>query len=372
MRFRYAAVVMAVALVPGELLRSVLAGSASALFEALPFLVLAAALRRLLPPGAVAFAGCGCTPGPSARSLPAAAALWLSFGPVVALSRVLAACALARLTGPRARRSSECGHSNGANLLTELNTLVPAALGAGLLASVGSWEPARVAPWLQFAGGALVGSLAAPCGLATAALATSLHARAPLAAAGLLCTAGIADIRAFVGLSDVPADDALAYAALAIASTAIGLHRGAGFVHPTLGAALLPCAAIAIGAALRFRKRSAAALRIAPAIMLAGAFAGSPPPQYHANETTMAGLFAGERLTFTGTLSNREVLVRYAIACCRADAMPVAVRCTRRLAFADATWLRVDGTVVQRNGQFLLDVAGARRIAAPADPFVYR
>jgi hypothetical protein len=51
MRFRYAVtVIAAVAVAPGDVVRSVLAGAASALFEALPFLVLAMALRRLLPP----------------------------------------------------------------------------------------------------------------------------------------------------------------------------------------------------------------------------------------------------------------------------------------------------------------------------------
>jgi hypothetical protein len=373
MRFRYAvAVIAAVAVVPGDVVRSVLAGAASALFEALPFLVLAMGLRRLLPLAAIAFAGCGCTPGPSARSIPAAAALWLSFGPSVALTRLLAGCAVARLTYERQPRSGVCGHSNGGNLLAELNALVPAALAAGLLQCLGSWEPARVAPWLQFAGGALIGAVTAPCGLATAALATSLHVRAPVAAAGLLCTAGVFDLRSFARRSRAAADDALAYAALAVASIALGLHRGAGFVHPVLGVTLLPCAAISVVAMMRFRKHTAIAVRIAPAIMLAGAFAGSPPPQYRATETTMAGLFAGEQLTFTGTLSNRDVLVRYAITCCRADAMPVAVRCTRKLPFADTTWVRVNGTVVERNGAFLLDVSDARQIATPTDPFVYR
>jgi hypothetical protein len=373
MRFPYAiAIIAAVAVVPGDVVRSVLAGTASALFEALPFLVLAMALRRLLPPAAIAFAGCGCTPGPSARSIPAAAALWLSFGPGVAIARLFAGCAVARLADERQRRPGVCGHSNGANLLSELNALVPAALAAGLLQCLGSWEPTRVAPWLQIAGGALIGAVSAPCGLATAALATSLHARAPLAAAGLLCTAGVVDVRSFAPRPGAAVDDALAYAALAVASITIGLHRGAGFVHPVLGVTLLPCAGISIVAMMRFRKHAAIAARIAPAIMLAGAFAGSLPPQYRATETTMAGLFAGERLTFTGTVSNRDVLVRYAITCCRADAMPVALRCTRKLPFADMTWLRADGTVVERDGAFLLEVSGARQIATPADPFVYR
>lgn len=373
MRFRYAACIVAiVAIVPAEVVRSVLAGAASALFEALPFVVLTAGLRRLLPPAAVAFAGCGCTPGPSARSVPAAVAMWFSFGPVVALARLVAACAVGTITDARIRRAGDGGHSHGSNLLAELSALVPAAVAAGLLQCLGSWEPQHVAPWLQCIGGALAGAIAAPCGLAIAALAAALHPHAPAAAAGLLCTAGIVNLRSFARARNAAENDALGLAVLAVASIALGLHRGAGFVRPAFGVALLPCAAIAAVATVRFRKQRADALRIAPLIMLAGAFAGSPLPPYLATETTMAGLFAGERLSFTGTVSNRAVVVRYAITCCRADAMPVAVRCTRTLPFADSTWVRVDGTIVERNGALLLAVSGVQRIAAPTDPFVYR
>ncbi|MGC1380703.1 MAG: hypothetical protein WA814_06725, partial [Candidatus Baltobacteraceae bacterium] len=61
-----------------ESLRSALAASASALFEATPFVfagVLLAHVHRRHG-SAVAYLGCGCGNGPSARSLPAAAATW--------------------------------------------------------------------------------------------------------------------------------------------------------------------------------------------------------------------------------------------------------------------------------------------------------
>jgi hypothetical protein len=221
--------------------------------------------------------------------------------------------------------------------------------------------------------GALAGAVCAPCGIATAALAASLHARAPLAAAGLLCTAGIIDTRSFARRNQACAPDVLAFGILAAAALTIGLHRGTGFVNPTLGLAVFPCGLLAIVATVYFRRASNGAARIAPAIMLAGAVAGSPAPQYRATETTMAGLFAGEHLTFTGTISHRDVIERYAITCCRADAVPVAVRCTHALPFTNSAWVQADGTVVERNGgEFALDVSSVRRVAAPPDPFVYR
>lgn len=108
---------------------------------------------------------------------------------------------------------------------------------------------------------------------------------------------------------------------------------------------------------------------------LFGALAGAPAPVYHATETTLADLFAGERLTFTGTLTrdgSASALVRYAITCCRADAAPVVVRLARVLPDPPDTWLVVDGVIVERGRRLQLDPLHVERIAPPADPFVYR
>src|ERR1700748_1526236 len=74
-----AAVLTAMALFPAGMSRDVLAAAASALFEAVPFLALSWLLSRVVPPAVVAYAGCGCTLGPSARSIPAAVAVALAF-----------------------------------------------------------------------------------------------------------------------------------------------------------------------------------------------------------------------------------------------------------------------------------------------------
>ncbi len=349
----------------------VLASSASALLEAVPFLAAGTLLARVLPAGAMAFAGCGCTPGPSARSIPAAAAMWLSFGPVAASLRVLAGTAVAAL----GRSSGPAAAADGTEPTSwpTLNALVPAALAAGVVQQLGGLQTHASAPLVQFAGGALFGAVAAPCGLGTAALAASLHARAPAAAAGMLCTAGILDARVLARSSRSGAHDSLAYVVLALALAVAGRYRGAGFVHPAIGAALLPCAALAAAFAIVRRNDVSASARVAPAILLASVFAGIPPPHYRPDETMLSGLFAGERLSFTGQLWHGDVLVRYAITCCRADAAPVALRLTRRLANRDATWLHADGTVVSgRNGALLLNATAVQTIEAPLDPLVYR
>ncbi|MFZ0683364.1 MAG: hypothetical protein WAM84_10855, partial [Candidatus Cybelea sp.] len=95
----YAVALLALAtLSTPDALRCALATSASALFEAAPFLLAGIIAGRLLRhSNAMAYLGCGCTAGPSARSLPAAAATWLLFGPLVAAARFGAAVVAARL-----------------------------------------------------------------------------------------------------------------------------------------------------------------------------------------------------------------------------------------------------------------------------------
>ena len=97
------------ALTSPEVLRSALATSASALFEAAPFVLGGIVVSRLLRGRVdVAYLGCGCGPGPSARSLPAAAATWLVFGPATAAVRFVAAVAVARASS--LERRGPTGH----------------------------------------------------------------------------------------------------------------------------------------------------------------------------------------------------------------------------------------------------------------------
>jgi hypothetical protein len=378
-RVLYAAAVLAVAALSSpDTLRGALAASASALFEATPWALAGVVAAHLLRrhPHAFAYLGCGCGRGPSARSLPAAAATWLLFGPIVALLRLFAASAVAYAL----ERNHRCtAHTQTpTHLLAELATLFPAALLAGasiqLFAGI---DPARMGPLAQTIAGALLGFSAAPCGLGAVTLAGALHARAPLASAAFLCVAGILDLRALriARSRNAPERDGFAYALLAAALGIVALRRGDALVHPAIAPALGFCAIVALAAAFRYRRCLTPAARLAPGLMLIGALAGAPPPQYSATETTLTALFPGERLAFTGALSRgggNDALVRYAITCCRADAAPVAVRLEGALPYAAGTWLRVEGAIARVNGELRLHPQRVEEIAPPSDPFIYR
>ncbi|MGA2760184.1 MAG: hypothetical protein ABSF08_07710 [Candidatus Cybelea sp.] len=372
----YAAALLVVATLfsPGALCCA-LATSASALFEAAPFLLAGVVAARFLRhPHAVAYLGCGCAAGPSARSLPAAAATWLLFGPLVAAARFAAALLVARFLR---RESLRFGCARSSNWLGEFATLLPSALLAGAATqAAAAIDPAKLSPVLDVAAGALLGFAAAPCGLGAIAVAGALRAQAPIAAAAFLCVAGIIDLRALVpSTHSKNGHDALAYILLIAAFAIVALRHGDALVNPTIGPLLAACAAAALICAIAYRREQSAALQWAPVLMLAGAVAGAPPPQYHATETTLTDLFAGERLTFTGTLTRdgaKSALVRYAITCCRADAAPVVVRLERAPRYATGSWLRVDGRIESSGGDLRLVAASTQRIAPPADPFIYR
>jgi hypothetical protein len=380
-----AAVVAMAALVSPNALRSALATSASSLFEATPFLLAGIGLWRVLGGRTgTAFFGCGCGTGPSARSLPAAAATWLVFGPAVATLRFLAAVAVAHLVSRRARAGCDgcdrgAAHAAAPSLLEEFAALLPAALCAGAAMQIESIvDASAIAPWSQVVAGAVFGALAAPCGLGAVAVAGALHARAPLAAASFLCIAGIVDVRAFAPQRR-PADgehDVLAYTLACLALGIVGLRHGDALVHPGIAAALTACSVLAAGlAVVHRRRRGAARVRVAPALMLLGALTVAPAPVYRATETTLSDLFPGEHLRFIGAIARNgatAALVRYAITCCRADAAPVVVRLTHAPAFPAGTWLRVDGIVTTAAGRRRLAPQHVDRVAPPSDPFIYR
>jgi hypothetical protein len=357
-------------------LRSSLTASASSLFEAAPFLFAGVVLSHVVQRRAhiVEYLGCGCGGGASARSIPATAATWLVFGPFVAVARYLAALLVERLAH---RNAGDCAMPVPSHPLGELTAVLPAALLAGAAMQIAArLDPARLSVVENALAGAALGFFAAPCGLGTVALAGALHVRAPVAAAAFLCVAGIADLRVLARARQVViGHDAFAYALLAVALGIVGWRHGGGLVHPAFSIAFGCCACAAALGAFVHRHRRFAAARIAPALMLAGALVGAPPPPYRATETTLTDLFAGERLTFTGALareSNAATVVRYAITCCRADATPIAVRLTVPPPYTAGTWLRVEGTIQNAGGSLRLAAARIERVPAPADPFIYR
>lgn len=357
--------------------RCALASSASALIEATPFLFASVALTIVLKRRrhVAEYFGCGCGAGPSARSLPATAATWLLFGPYVALARFGAAAIVGGFLS-RCRTHDERDGAGDLRPLGDLAAVVPAALFAGAATQLSTlFETSHVSAIESAIGGALFGFVAAPCGLGAVAIAGALHQRDPIAAAGFLCVAGIADTRALrARWNACGGADAFAYLMLAGALAIVAWRHGDALVHPAFAAPIAGCAVVAACLAFFARQQRCAALRVAPAVMLAGALLSAPPPRYHATETTMRDLFAGERLSFTGTLvrgSANTAIVRYAITCCRADAAPIAVRLARAPAYRSGTWLRVEGVMEDRAGAMQLRARRVQRVAAPNDPFLY-
>ncbi|MHB8440861.1 MAG: TIGR03943 family putative permease subunit [Candidatus Tyrphobacter sp.] len=372
-------VLFVLAVLPAHAVRGVLATAAGSLFEGTPFILAGIAAQALLSrfpatraslAALLPFLGCGCGSGASARSLPAAAATAMTFGPLPALLRVAAALLVSRFSS---RRS--CEHAEA--FPAQLAALLPAAVLAGLAShAFGEIDLARASPFLQWLGGALAGFATAPCALGAVALAAALHARAPFAALGMLCTSGIIDARALLRARVSPVShDAVAYTILALALSLVAWHGGDALVHPRFCLPLASCAAACAALAIAHRRTQSPRARLAPALMLAGAVLGAPAPVYTATETTLTDLFAGEHLTFTGTLVHgvrADALVRFAITCCRADAAPVVVRLAGRVHAASGTWIHAQGVVAQTGDDLRLTVRRVETIAPPSDPFIYR
>lgn len=367
-----AAVILAVAVAP-TLCDSLLGNAAAMLLEGLPFVLAGAALQSAPFRYAAAmapFLDCGCGAGPSARSLPAAAAAAVLFGPVVAGARLAAGMLAGSL-----RRTVVQRH--GTNALGTLHGLLPAvAAGAGASMFLPLLVRPGEAPGVALVAGAAAAFVLSPCGLGAVGIAGAVRSAAPLSAIGFLCIAGIADLRSFAKArcAHTPPHDCAAYAIAALAAADVAWRGGDALVHPLLAALLWPCAAASAFAARRFRAHRTPVLRWAPAIMLAGAVLHAPMPQYHATETTLANAFPGERVDFTGVLTrtgSAATLVRYAITCCRADAMPIVIRLTAAPR-THSGWYRASGVLVETPQGIALRAKRVDPVAPPGDPFVYR
>jgi hypothetical protein len=378
----YAAAIAAGATILGSSQAGVLATTAGVLFESTPFLLAAIAARSAFGCRGdwIAYLGCGCGSGSSARSLPATAATWLVFGPAVALARFAGAVVATQLLRRRHfwRNRDVCranhGEDEGASsLLSLLDGVLPGALLAGILTQgLSRFDLAQAGPIVNALCGLLLG-LAAPCGVGSVAVAGALHARAPVAAIAYLCVAGIVGPPRVARGTFRNAHDALSYAVLATSLGLVAFRHGDALVHPKFALSLWSCAAAAVALTLCHRRRQA--LFLAPAVMLLGALASAPAPSYRATETSLADLFPGERVIFTGRLTRdgrHDAIVRYAITCCRADAAPIVLRLARPLPLPAGTWLRAEGFVSESGGELALTPHAFAAIEPPTDPFVYR
>ena len=357
-----------------------LAASASALFEATPFVAGGRTpLVRCCAAAAPLFdyLGCGCGDGPSARSLPAAAATWLVFGARVAIARYLAALLAARILrrrfAPASRRARN--RQSAARARRRASGRVDRRGRHAVLRFDRGASRRRRRHTARRRIGLLRGALRTRRRRARrrAARARSRgrggvplrrrHRRSSRASCRLR--------RAELG------DDAFAYALLALALGIVAWRGGDALVHPAFALPLACCAVVALACACARRRARCAPARFAPALMLAGSLLGAPPPQYHATETTLADLFAGERLdvyrSARRATARTSAIVRYAITCCRADAAPVAVRLDARTAVSrTARGCASTAGSPASAGQLRLVAERVERVAAPTDPFLYR
>jgi hypothetical protein len=380
---RLAALGALAACVPPATLANVVATAASTLFEAAPFLLIAADLGPALPSRLrdwpAALLGCGCGKLPGALSLPATALCVLSFGPAVALLRWSCALGVARL------RPHGASALHARSLFEELSAVAgPALLGALLTTALrsavfGNVLAAAPAPAL-FLTGVITGMLA-PCTLGSIAFAASVHASMPALAAGVLCSTGLLALPR-VGAPQhqlqTPVKRGIAaqplYAAMAIACASVALRGGATLVHPKLVPWIALGALVAARRALCAQARVPRSASIAVFAMLATALSANAPARENTPASAFDALVVGERVHLCAQVTGepRATLVRYAITCCRADAAPVAVRLDRALSVRAGTWVALDGTVVADAGGRLVHVVEVRPIRPPADPFLYR
>jgi hypothetical protein len=371
------ALVALLATVPPAALHAALASAAGTVFEALPFVLVSALVRRPIVARIVPLAGCGCGPsgGPAALSLPAAALCWLAFGPLVAVLRMggglLVLLLSARRTGPSAALPDPLAELEGVGL---------AAFGLALgLETLGAHPgPALAHPLgelLSFGAGLLAGAFA-PCTTAAIGAAAMLRGAHPLATAGLLASAGLIRVPQ-LHLERRPLHDGrCAFALAALGGALLVARGGAGFVNPRLvpllAAGAFACVWAVRGATAQTRARSPIALALALLVALA---LGSPAPRYDASATTLDQAFAGEHLHFVGAVQHdgqTSRLVRFVITCCRADATPVVVPTLRRFPVAEGAWVEADGAFENGRDGVALHVATWHAVSRPADPFLYR
>jgi hypothetical protein len=372
---------LVVAALPGDAARGLLAAVAGTLFEAAPFVAIAAAVPRRFARVAT-LAGCGCGRGgvPGALAPVALGLCWVTFGPAVAIGRALGALAIGFAVGKVGRGRSEPGHGHApGDPFAELAAVATCAAAAYAIFEICPGLTGTAPGALLF--GLTVGTLA-PCATAGVALASASVGHAPLAAAAILGTSGIVPNLRFPHAEPHGPhhrrDGRFAALALAAVLAIIALSGPSGLVHPRL----LPLDALGALASLVMAFRGTPCARpggasALAAAMLAALALGSPPPRITAAETTLADGYAGEPARFTGLAyaepgAAHTRLVRFAITCCRIDAHAIALPLDRRIRVRDGTWIAARGILVARDGTLVLRASAWQAIAAPHDPFVYR
>ncbi len=291
--------------------------------------------------------GCGCGDGPSARSLPAAAATWMVFGAIVAVARfsaaVVAATALRRRLRVAVRatpRVSRCA---------SLAALVPAARSPEPRCSAGRRRPSAALPRAMRAGRGLLGirrrAVRLRRGRSRRRVARPLHRWPPrpffASRASSICARFAPAARRAAGRR----------VRLCGARGRAGRRRRAAR-RRAHSSGFVPATGVAAASRASARRQTPARTRSGAAFGAGtharGRLRRGTAAAVSRDRNDVRRAFPGERLRFTGTLEregSHSAVVRYAIACCRADALPVAVRLERTPPYDAGTWIRVNGRI---------------------------
>ncbi|MBC5810258.1 MAG: hypothetical protein GIW95_05290 [Candidatus Eremiobacteraeota bacterium] len=353
--------------------QSAVAAAGSTIFEA-TVVVAGGALLGRASGRIAAFLTCGCGGAwPPALALAPFVLTWWTFGPGVAAAR----SAVALLIGLRGARGAARRPAEPPDPLADLGALAVASFAAALLAAtLRAHAVPAAAPFgsLALAVGAAVLGTIAPCATAGIAAAASLKATAPLATAAILATCGLVRLRMPLQAPSRTRPSRPSWIALGVVLAALTLHGVHGFVNPRF-AFVAPLGALCALALAMRGGETRARLPALPALIAAGALVFAGAPAGIVASAVPLNVYPGERVEFTGYVSSRSgtgtSLVRYAIACCRADAQPLGIEVDRRLDARLGTWVEARGIVARRDDRFVLHADRVRPVAPPADPFMY-
>lgn len=168
-------------------------------------------------------------------------------------------------------------------------------------------------------------------------------------------------------------------------SSPVGLREGLGMlllVLPVLTVVMVPGADL--GALAASRRNAATGIASVSTII--------PEPDserevqfldiHYANQSesyaAAMGIVDGLELELTGFVTHPSglergtfALTRFYVSCCAADAIPYSVVVGGEADYPDDTWLKISGSVTDRDGRFVLTPSSIKGVGKPKDPYLY-
>jgi uncharacterized repeat protein (TIGR03943 family) len=93
---------------------------------------------------------------------------------------------------------------------------------------------------------------------------------------------------------------------------------------------------------------------------------------------TAVGIVDGTPVDLTGFVTHPKrgpegtfSLTRFYVSCCAADAIPYSVAIDAAEDHDDDTWLRIEGVLRERAGDFLVEPSNIKEVGSPKNPYLY-